>query len=115
MELIITSKSDLRDLIEASVRDAIISSTEVQEKGGDRPKPWMTNREAQVFYGLSKSTLQRYRNSGRLPYSKIGGRVYYRRSDILRYLEESLQPIVTPTQRIIPEEKNRNDDSRMKR
>jgi len=91
MELIITSKSDLQDLIEASVREAINSSSDIQKKDGDRPKPWMTNREAQAFYGLSKSTLQRYRNSGRLPFSKIGGRVYYRRSDMVRLLEENLR------------------------
>ncbi len=76
MELIITSKSDLRDLIDASVKHAINSSSDIQKKDGVRPKPWMTNREAQAFYGLSKSTLQRYRNSGKLPFSKIGGRVY---------------------------------------
>ncbi len=87
MELIITSKSDLRDLIDASVKDAINSSSDIQKKDGVRPKPWMTNREAQAFYGLSKSTLQRYRNSGKLPFSKIGGRVYYKRSDIEILLE----------------------------
>lgn len=90
MELIITSKSDLRDLINASVRDAINSNSDSQKQKGDSPKPWMTNREAQEFYGLSKSTLQRYRNCGKLPFSKIGGRVYYRRTDIIKLLEENL-------------------------
>ena len=93
MELIITSKSDLRDLIGASVRDAINSNSETRNQEGDGPKPWMTNREAQAFYGLSKSTLQRFRNSGKLPFSKIGGRVYYRRSDMVKLLEENLRSI----------------------
>ena len=91
MELIITSKTDLRELIDASVRDAFNSNSGAQKKEADTLKPWKSNREAQVFYGLSKSTLQRYRNNGTLAYSKVGGRVYYRRADMVRLLEENLR------------------------
>ena len=93
MELIITSKSDLRDLIGDSVTDAITTINSVRPPNETTPKSWMTNREAQAFYSLSKSTLQRYRNYGKLPFSKIGGRVYYRRSDIVKLLEENLRSI----------------------
>lgn len=90
MELIITSRADLRDLIGDSVTDAINSINTDRPRDDKSVKDWLTNREAQAFFDLSKSTLQRYRNSGKLPFSKVGGRVYYRRADMVRLLEKNL-------------------------
>ena len=45
-------------------------------------KTFLTNAEAQAYLGVSKPTLQRYRSSGRLRFSKIGGCVWYRREDL---------------------------------
>ena len=52
---------------------------------------WVSNQQALEILGLSKPTLQRYRASGLLPFSKLGGNVYYRRSDIDAVLEENLR------------------------
>lgn len=52
-------------------------------------KDWLTNREARAYLGISTPTLQRYRASGRVPYSKVGSRVYYRRSDLDAFLSEA--------------------------
>ena len=51
-------------------------------------KEVLSNREAQEFLDLSKSTLQRYRDDGTLPYSKLGQNIYYRRSDLHDALEK---------------------------
>ncbi len=91
MELVITSKRDLRELIDESVRGAVKFDRPDPGNALAPPKEWLTNREAQVFFGLSKSTLQRYRNSGKLPYSKTGGCVYYRRIDVRQLLEANLR------------------------
>lgn len=45
-------------------------------------KRWLTNNEAMSYLGVSKSTIQRYRRSGKLPYSKIGGKLFYKTKDI---------------------------------
>jgi excisionase family DNA binding protein len=55
------------------------------------PKEWLTNTELQQYLGVSKMTLQRYRDSKALPYSKVGSNVYYRRADVLDLLERNVQ------------------------
>lgn len=51
---------------------------------------WISNREAMEILGVSSRTMQRYRTSGRIPYSIIGKDCRYRRSDIERALEAHL-------------------------
>ena len=42
---------------------------------------------------LSTRTLQEYRNSGTLPFYKIGGKILYKQSDIQVMLEKHYNPI----------------------
>lgn len=79
MELIIITKPELTGLIEESVRNAVLDNS--------ADKDWLSNKEAQEYLGLSRPTLQRYRSSGKLPFSKVGNKIYYRRSDIEALLE----------------------------
>lgn len=37
---------------------------------------------------ISRRTLQEYRNKGKLPYIRLGGKVLYRESDIERMLQD---------------------------
>lgn len=46
------------------------------------PNPWLSRREAAKYIGVSPATLQRYQADGLIPFSKIGGRVWYRRDDL---------------------------------
>ena len=90
MELIVTSKADLQRIVDASVEASTAKVLARFPSGEGTPKAWLTNREALSFLGLSKATLQRYRTSGRLPYSKIGGSIYYRYDDLVAVLEAHL-------------------------
>jgi len=46
---------------------------------------------AATYLGLSHSTLEKMRHEGRGPrYVKIGGRVFYRRTDLDAYIEGSV-------------------------
>ena len=42
---------------------------------------------------ISTRTLQEYRNSGTLPFYKIGGKILYKQSDIQTMLEKHYNPI----------------------
>lgn len=42
---------------------------------------------------LSRRSLQDYRNEGRIPYIKLGGKILYRASDIEKLLEEGYQDV----------------------
>lgn len=41
-----------------------------------------------VMLKISRRTLQEYRNEGKLPYIRLGGKVLYRESDIERMLQD---------------------------
>lgn len=83
--VIVTSKGQLADAVEAAVQRAVSGLDRTAE---DRPpKAYLTNREAQAYLGLSKATLARYRADGTLPYSKVGQAVFYRLADIEAALE----------------------------
>ena len=66
---------------------------------------WLDSQEVCLLLGFSKRTLQYYRSSGRLAYSQIGNKIYYKSSDIERIIVESETQNQSPKQ-IMPYEKN---------
>ena len=90
MDLTLTSPRELEQLVSAAVERAVIKHLPSNRVAGNAPKEWLSNREAREFLGLSKTTLQRYRTSGQLPYSKIGGAIFYRYEDVVAVLEANL-------------------------
>lgn len=50
---------------------------------------WLDSQEVCLLLGVSKRTLQYYRSSGRLTYSQIGSKIYYKTSDIERIIADS--------------------------
>ena len=50
---------------------------------------WLDSQEVCLLLGVSKRTLQYYRSSGRLAYSQIGSKIYYKTSDIERIIAGS--------------------------
>lgn len=47
-----------------------------------------TDEELSKKLKISRRSLQDYRNEGRVPYVKLGGKILYRSSDIEKLLEE---------------------------
>jgi hypothetical protein len=43
-----------------------------------------------LFLKVTPRTLQNYRNHGILPYTQIGGKIFYRQSDVFKVLEENM-------------------------
>lgn len=50
---------------------------------------WLDSQDVCLLLGVSKRTLQYYRSSGRLAYSQIGSKIYYKTSDIERIIADS--------------------------
>lgn len=49
---------------------------------------WISQKAAQVLTGLSKSTLYNLRQRGVITYSSFTGKeIFYRRSDLIQYLD----------------------------
>ena len=52
------------------------------QRRGRRLSDWMDNQDVCQVLKISPRTLQPLRDSGRLPYSKINNRIYYRPEDV---------------------------------
>jgi hypothetical protein len=52
-----------------------------------QPKKWLKSYEVKKMLGISHGTLQRLRNNGILPFSRIGGIIYYDLNEVNKVLE----------------------------
>lgn len=50
---------------------------------------FLTDKEVAERLRLSRRVLQDYRNEGKIPYCKLGGKILYLESDIQRILDEN--------------------------
>lgn len=64
---------------------------EVEELCGiaGREKKWLDNDNVRQLLQIEKRTLQYYRDSGRLPYSMIGSKCYYKSADVQKLIDNS--------------------------
>lgn len=51
-------------------------------------KDWIENSELSEYLGLSLGTLHNYRLSGKLGFSTIGKKIYYKRKDVETFLTQ---------------------------
>ena len=56
------------------------------DSSGIAPKKWLDNQQACMRLSASKGTLQSLRDKGLLPFTKIGGKIFYKPADIERIL-----------------------------
>lgn len=61
----------------------------LNEKSGTSLKDWLKSYEVREILGISPGTLQNLRNNGTLPYSKVGGIIFYASADIQKVLEDN--------------------------
>jgi len=61
----------------------------INHQSGFTPKKWLKSPEVREFLGISAGTLQNLRINGTLPYTKVGGVIYYDYSEIQKVLEEN--------------------------
>ena len=88
--VVVTDEEEIQCLFDKAVEATLPQLFEkLSSAGREPPKEWLSNREAMEYLDLSKSTLQRYRDDGTLPYSKLGGNIFYRRDDLLHVLQQN--------------------------
>ncbi|MBD0831513.1 helix-turn-helix domain-containing protein [Aestuariibaculum sediminum] len=54
-----------------------------------RSKKWLKSPEVRELLGISHGTLQNLRINGTIPYSKVGGVLFYDYQDIIKVIEEN--------------------------
>lgn len=85
-EIIITTKGELENLINSSVRKALGDKT-VQYANSEQDKI-ISIEEAMVFLNLAKQTLYGFTSKNVIPYIKRGKKLYFRKSDLQKWLLE---------------------------
>jgi len=50
-------------------------------------KKWLSNEDVCCLLGISKRTLQNYRDQRRIPFYQIGRKIYYKVNDVDYFLE----------------------------
>jgi predicted DNA-binding transcriptional regulator AlpA len=59
----------------------------LKEASGQPVKKWLKSYEVRKLLGISPGTLQNLRVNGTLPFTKIGGVIYYDQEDIKEMLQ----------------------------
>lgn len=86
MKLEVLTKQDLFEFQE-NLLNAI--STMLQEKGTQRK--WLKSTDVREMLDISPGTLQNLRVNGTLPFTKIGGTIYYELKDVEAILNRNKQ------------------------
>jgi excisionase family DNA binding protein len=81
MDLKLIDKKDIRELNK--------KLTEIKKDNELINEQWLSSEEAAEFLKVSKKTLQRYRDAGKLAYSKDGRTIRYKKLDLIKYLNRN--------------------------
>lgn len=86
MNVELITRADL-DQFKKELIEEIRKNNPHPRKHSDEPRAWLKSYEVRKLLGISAGTLQNLRVNGTLPYTKIGGLMYYRFEDIQKLME----------------------------
>lgn len=82
----IITTEDLREFKEELLEEIKII---INQQSGVISKTWLKSPEVRELLSISPGTLQNLRINGTLPYSKVGGVIYYDYEEIQKVLTEN--------------------------
>jgi hypothetical protein len=84
MEAIIITKDQFSDLM--SKLDTIQS--QLNSKTDPKKETFLDNQEFLLLMKISKRTAQTWRDEGKISFSQVGSKIYYKLSDVEKLLQE---------------------------
>jgi hypothetical protein len=82
----IITTEDLQEFKEELLNDI---KAMISHQSGIVPKKWLKSPEVRDLLSISPGTLQNLRINGTLPFTKIGGVIYYDYEEIQKVMEEN--------------------------
>lgn len=98
MEVITIESEAFKQLIKSVEELKTIVSENFKQsssQGNLNMKSWLNRKEACQMLRVSERTLQTYRKTGVIPFSRIQGKIYYKAEDIKAFFEDHYQTGVT--------------------
>lgn len=92
MEISIVTQEDLHQF-KTEFFEKLEVLLENQPEKKEPEKVWLKSHNVQRMLGISAGTLQNLRVNGTIPYSKIGGVIFYDKAEILEVMERNKQNI----------------------
>ena len=80
---------DLKLIKAKDIKELKKAIENINKENADLQDEWLSTDEAAEFLKVNKKTLQRYRNAGKLAFSKDGRKIRYKKSDIIKYLNRT--------------------------
>ncbi|MBL4587442.1 MAG: helix-turn-helix domain-containing protein [Flavobacteriales bacterium] len=81
MKLEVITKDDLYQM-----KAELLNEISALLQGKTDQKKWLKSTDVRDMLGISPGTLQNLRVNGILPYTKVGGTLYYAHEDVLQVL-----------------------------
>ena len=78
--LISIGKEELQELVRSAVK------SELRNK---QQKQLMNFKETREYLGISTSTLNKWKSTDKIPFKRLGKRIFFNRSDVLQALKDS--------------------------
>ena len=85
MEAIIVSKDQSAELV-ARVDEI---TTRLNAKNEPKKDTFLDNQEFLILMKISKRTAQTWRDEGRISFSQVGNKIYYKLSDVEKLMQEN--------------------------
>lgn len=88
MILELISKDDLQAM-EARILSKMREIFDVRSNNGADGREWLTVKEACEYLKVSKSTMQKYRREGIIPFSQHGRKILFKLEDLQNFLTKN--------------------------
>ncbi len=75
----------------ANIKEYLDKKDGKNENQQHEDKVWIKSHQVQRMLGISPGTLQTLRLNGTIPYSKVGGVLFYNKADIARILDDNMR------------------------
>ena len=85
MDAIIFTKDQFTDLM--SKLDTI--QTQLNTKADPKKETFLDNQEFLLLLKISKRTAQTWRDEGKISFSQVGNKIYYKLSDVEKLMQEN--------------------------
>jgi hypothetical protein len=76
----------LQSLEERFIKLKIDAQTPLSER-------WLDNQDILLLLKISKRTLQSYRDERKIPFSQVGAKIYYKASDVEKFLKKNYNKV----------------------